>query len=515
MPTRTNAVFDAQPKQRKADQADDFLLAYLKTQRRFPSFAARAGAARHFFYWLKLRRVPLGQVDARVVERFARHQCKCLGYQGRGYNPLASQQTNYITNVRRFVAFLEDQGVIFIPEDLAPVGDQLPAYSRHLSTLGYSYSSQRRLASIAEHFVHWLRLSRIPALSVQDGDVEHFVQHNCQCFLCRRRPRVTASGEVERRRGASALLRFLRDGGLVPSPADIEDDPRLASFQAWLTHQCGVTEQTVARYLAEAARWLSSLGAEPNAYDAVTIRNVVLHQPASRSHKSVQLTAIVLRSYLRYLVVTNACRPELVHAVPYPRRPRNVGLPRFLSPATVEKIIDSCDTSTPAGLRDRAIILLLARLGLRAGDVCQLGLADIDWTTARLRVDGKGRRATQLPLPQDAGDALLAYIEQARPTVREDRVFLGVQAPFRALKSSAITCLVARARTRADVEDGPSGSHVFRHSLATSMVRAGSSLEAVGAILRHQSPETTAIYAKVDVTMLARVAQPWPGATSC
>jgi integrase len=157
----------------------------------------------------------------------------------------------------------------------------------------------------------------------------------------------------------------------------------------------------------------------------------------------------------------------------------------------------------------------LARLGLRAGDVCQLGLSDIDWRNARLRVDGKNRRAAQLPLPQDAGDAMLAYIEQARPPAREDHVFLRVHAPFRSLKPSAIACLVTRARTRAGVEGVPTGSHVFRHSLATSMVRAGCSLEQVGAILRHRSPDTTAIYAKTDIDMLARVAQPWPGGSSC
>ncbi|WP_158100891.1 tyrosine-type recombinase/integrase [Variovorax sp. JS1663] len=371
------------------------------------------------------------------------------------------------------------------------------------------------LASAAEHFVHWLHLSRIAAQDMDDRHVERFARHDCRCFLCRKHGTLTDSGVIRRRRGGASFLQYLRDCGLVPPRSALEEDPRLADFQAWLTHRCGVTRQTTVRYLAEVARWLSSLDKDPRTYDAITIRNIVLNQPANRSHRSVQLTAIVLRSYLRHLVAGDACRPELVHAVPYARRPRYAGLPRFLSPATIEQIIASCDTCTPAGLRDRAIILLLARLGLRAGDICQLGLADIDWPTARLRVDGKGRRATQQPLPQDAGDALLAYIEQVRPTVREDCVFLRLQAPFRPLKPSAIACLVARARTRAGVEDGPSGSHVFRHSLATSMVRAGSSLEAVGAILRHQSPETTAIYAKVDVTMLARVAQPWPGDASC
>lgn len=515
MTSNSSIAFGKEGSRRTADRGATLLAEYLKAQRGVPSFASRASAARHFLHWLRLRRVPLEQVDAAVVERFACHRCQCLGYGGQVYSQQEAHRPGYITNVRRFVGFLEDHGGIPVPEDLAPVAARRPAYELHLIALGYSSGTRSMLASAAEHFVHWLHLSRIAAQDVDDRHVERFARHDCRCFLCRKHGTLTDSGVIRRRRGGASFLQYLRDCCLVPPRSALEEDPRLADFQTWLTHQCGVTRQTTVRYLAEVARWLSSLGKDPRTYDSITIRNIVLNQPANRSHRSVQLTAIVLRSYLRHLVAGDACRPELVHAVPYARRPRYAGLPRFLSPATIEQIIASCDTCTPAGLRDRAIILLLARLGLRAGDICQLGLADIDWPTARLRVDGKGRRATQLPLPQDAGDALLAYIEQVRPTVREDRVFLRLQAPFRPLKPSAIACLVARTRTRAGVEDGPSGSHVFRHSLATSMVRSGSSLEAVGAILRHQSPETTAIYAKVDVTMLARVAQPWPGDASC
>jgi integrase len=351
---------------------------------------------------------------------------------------------------------------------------------------------------------------------VDDPDVESFAQHDCRCFLCRKRGTLTASGVVRRRRGGAAFLQFLRDRGLVPRRSVAEEDPRLGAFRTWLVHRCGATKQTVVRYLAEAARWLRSPGDDPSAYDAVTIRNIVLDQPASRSHRSVRLTATVLRAYLRFLAASGACRPELIHAVPYASRRRDAALPRFISPATVERIIASCHVATPAGVRDRAIILLLARLGLRAGDVCQLRLTDIDWVNALLRVDGKSRRTAQLPLPQDAGDALLAYIEQVRPVIQHDRVFLRVQAPFRPLASSSeIARIVARARGRAGVEGGPSGAHVFRHSLATAMVRTGSSLESIGAVLRHRSPVTTAIYAKVDVAMLARVAQPWPGDASC
>lgn len=176
----------------------------------------------------------------------------------------------------------------------------------------------------------------------------------------------------------------------------------------------------------------------------------------------------------------------------------------------------SCDASTPIGIRDRAIILLLARLGLRAGDVWQLRLSDIDWTNAQLKVHGKGRRTVRLPLPQDAGDAVLAYLERVRPRVREERVFLRIQAPFRPFSSSAeIAGIVARVYERAGIDGVPTGAHMFRHSLATGMLRSGGSLESVGAILRHNSPSTTAVYAKVDVAMLEKVAQPWLGGASC
>jgi site-specific recombinase XerD len=511
MITSSPSSLDVPPEHSETIQADAFLAKYLDAQCSSPAFAGRASAARHFLHWLRLRRVPLGQVDATVVQRFGRHRCQCPSY-----SPRAPRRPDYITNVRRFVGFLEDHGAIAVPKDLGPVAALLPAYRDRLVVLGYSRGSRSMLISAAEHFVHWLRLSRVRARDVDDSDVERFAQHDCQCFLCRKRGTLTASGVGRRRRGGTAFLQFLRDRGLVPPRSIAEEDPRLGAFRAWLAHRCGATKQTVVRYLAEAARWLHWLGEDPSTYNAVTIRNIVLDQPASRSYKSVRLTATVLRAYLKFLVASGACRPELVHAVPNAPRRWHAALPRFISQAAVERIVTSCHVATSIGIRDRAIILLLARLGLRAGDVCQLRLTDIDWANALLRVDGKSRRSAQLPLPQDAGDALLAYIENGRPTVQEDRVFLRVQAPFRPLASSAeIARIVARARSRAGVEGGPSGAHVFRHSLATAMVRAGSSLESIGAVLRHRSPVTTAIYAKVDVAMLARVAQPWPGDASC
>ena len=162
-------------------------------------------------------------------------------------------------------------------------------------------------------------------------------------------------------------------------------------------------------------------------------------------------------------------------------------------------------------------MLLLARLALRAGDVAYLRLPDIDWDNALIRVSGKSKRTVALPLPQDVGDAILHYVEHARPAVAEDRVFMRSIAPFQPFShSSAVTIVVREAIERAGVKNANlRGAYLLRHSAATDMLRSGATLEAVGAVLRHQSPDTTAIYAKVDVPMLEQVAQPWIGSVTC
>ncbi|WP_244464251.1 tyrosine-type recombinase/integrase [Bradyrhizobium japonicum] len=178
----------------------------------------------------------------------------------------------------------------------------------------------------------------------------------------------------------------------------------------------------------------------------------------------------------------------------------------------VETLIATCDQTTATGVRDRAILLLLARLGLRAGDILSLRLTDVDWQQATLSVRGKGRRETRLPLPQDAGDALLAYLDQARPHVADVRIFFMSNAPIRPLTgSSAVSDVVRSAIRKAGIPVPSNGANLLRHSAATAMLRGGATLDTVGAVLRHRSPDMTAHYAKVDVTMLLQIAQPWPG----
>ena len=226
-----------------------------------------------------------------------------------------------------------------------------------------------------------------------------------------------------------------------------------------------------------------------------------------------RLLTTAFRAYLRYLASTDQCDAGLLGAVPTARTWRLAAIPRYLPQEDIERAIASCDPTTAVGVRDRAILLLLARLGLRAGDVSRLRLDDIDWTRARLIVSGKSRVSSGLPLPQDVGDALLEYVERVRPRVDEQKVFLRIPGPPRPFKRGrAVTSVAQRALRRAAVGgSGPRGAHVFRHSVATGLLRSGATLDVVGALLRHRMPATTAIYAKVNVAMLQKVAEPWMG----
>ena len=183
----------------------------------------------------------------------------------------------------------------------------------------------------------------------------------------------------------------------------------------------------------------------------------------------------------------------------------------------MERIITCCNLGSPVGRRDRAILLLLARLGLRAGDIVKLRLGHIDWKGAWLCVSGKGRRQTRLPLTQEVGYAIVDYLQDGRPQTDTDVLFIRSRAPFRAFASHcAVSAIVAQAMRRAGVScRGGGAAHVLRHSVATSMLRQGASLQNIAAILRHRSIETTEIYAKVDVATLQQIAQPWPEVQTC
>ncbi len=243
---------------------------------------------------------------------------------------------------------------------------------------------------------------------------------------------------------------------------------------------------------------LPGLGVDPDAYDAARIRKVLWEQIEHRSRTYAQSLTTSMCVYLRFLVSKGCIPAALVEAVPTVPQWRLSSLPRYISTDDIERTIETCD-ARPVGLRDRAILLLLARLALRAGDIVALRMNDIDWERAEIRVSGKSRRQAILPLPQEVGDALVAYLKR-RPKVDEENVFLRSVAPYRPFSdSSAISIMVRRALDRAGVKTfAGRGAHVFRHSQATHL-------------LRHKSMDTTMIYAKTDTVMLQEVAQPWIG----
>lgn len=471
-------------------------------------------AASHFLKWANTQRVAIRDLNASAVDRFLRHRCRC----GR-YSPNQLRSPMYATYTRRFIRYLEETGVVEIPDNTGRLGQHLDAFAKKLDTAGYSEVSRTSLLSHASHFAEWVLQQRVPVTTICDGTIDQFAGHECRCGeKTKHGKRVLASHYKNRKRGARALVRHLIDEGLLAPEAPDKvsaEGSRLSRFSEWLRSERGVTSETVRRYWNEASRWLDRLGATPKDYSAASIRSIVLDQSEDRSRSSVRMTVTVLRAYLRFTINQGECTPSLLHAVPSAVRRKLSIVPCTIPTTKIEEIIASCQTDTPVEIRDRAILLLLARLALRAGDIWQLRLADIDWRASRLRLHGKGRRDVMMPLPQDVGDALLAYIEDERPVVASDRVFLRVQAPFTPLRSSAeIAGIVSRVLRRGGFTGLPTGSHVFRHSLASAWLRGGADLDLIGAALRHSSRDTTAIYAKVDVKMLAEVAQQWPGYTS-
>jgi site-specific recombinase XerD len=230
--------------------------------------------------------------------------------------------------------------------------------------------------------------------------------------------------------------------------------------------------------------------------------------------KRVLLMTTALRSFLRFARYRGEVTLDLAACVPSVANWSLSTLPKSLPPAQVEQVLDSVrQRSTAVGRRDYAILLLLARLGLRGGEVANLVLEDIDWENSRVTVRGKGDRVAHLPMPNDVGRAIAAYLQKGRTRVSGDRrLFLRVRAPLTGFKSQgSIGTVVAHALQRANIDSPRKGSHQFRHTLASTMLQKGSSLSEIGEVLRHRSPDTTAIYAKVDLLSLRSVALPWPG----
>ena len=475
------------------------------------------GVARHFLGWLENRGTGLSEIDDAVIRLFRDHDCHHLRAKTK-YHPQRKPRGLLrisVNGVIHFVQFLECSGRTKHPGELSFGSKLLETFLTDYEAQGYRSTTLRGYRQSSWHFLLWLHRDRIPLNAVDTEIINRFLEHDCIC------PRyVRVPGSLSGARTYACVLRkfvkFLAERAVTSSVVPIDGqkgERHLTEFCTWLEQHRGLKARTIRRYDREVSSLLENLGKDHQNYSATAIRRVLLERFPHVSQTHAKSLARSMRMYLRFLVSTGVCPPNILAAVPIPRSWRLSTLPRYIPMEEVERVVQCCHSDRPSGIRDRAILLLLARLGLRAGDVCYLRLSDISWRQAKIQVRGKSKNAAALPLPQDVGDALLQYIQSARPRVNTDRVFLRSTAPNEPLADPAsISSIVASALKRAGVESpGGRGAHLIRHSVATHMLRSAVPIEVIGALLRHESVETTEIYAKVDLPMLQRITQRWIG----
>jgi site-specific recombinase XerD len=389
---------------------------------------------------------------------------------------------------------------------VGPLAPYAGRFGCALFDLGYTDLSAADQFRLMGHFSRWMVSQGLAADALSDAAVQRY---------CRYRK---SKGYTARLKPSSLgrLLSFLRDEGVLVEPLPAAptgpDELLVARYEAWLANERGLVEEVVARWTAAAAAFVAGHPGLSTGVDVIGTPEVtafLARELPGRGASSARELAAALRSFLRFLHIEGLVSVPLAQAVPPVAFRKGAGLPRWLAPQIVARLLASCDRRTGRGRRDYAILLVLARLGLRAGEVARLSLDDIDWRAGELVVHGKGRRDDRLPLPPDVGEALVAYLRRGRPRTETRTVFLRAIAPRVALSPPAITWVVTSACERAGVPKA--SAHQLRHSLATHVLRTGGSLIEAGQILRHELVGTTQIYAKVDFAALAQLVQPWPG----
>jgi len=391
-----------------------------------------------------------------------------------------------------------------------PLGPYLDGVAGGLSNQGYAIQTGQAKIRFLSDLSRWLERKKIKATDLTEEQLLRFVD-------LRERQRRLRRGD---RQTVKQLLCHLREIEVIRQPRRLVKkgllDRTIDDFARFLTEQRGLTQATLDNYLPVARGFLETrFGTGKIRLDRLRVEDVTGFLSRHRSNGSsmgCQLAASGLRSFLGFLTQEGKVRTNLAAAVPTIAAWRLAVLPEFLEPGQVEKLLRACPRNTRAGRRDLAVLLLLARLGLRAGEVVHLNLEDIDWEAGEILVRGKSAREDRLPLPPEVGEALACYLKRDRSLCRCRRVFLRLSAPCQGFSSSVAICdIFRRALARAHLEPENKGAHLLRRSLATTMLRRGASLTQIGQILRHELAQTTEIYAKVDLAALRGLAQPWPG----
>jgi len=390
-----------------------------------------------------------------------------------------------------------------------PLSPVLESYATFLNEERFSHESFLSKTWFVIGFSRWLHRKRLEMREVTLGVGQGFLR------------------DKPRRSGDPATLKhfltWMHSRGLISAQAlqsreKSEVDTLVEEYSAYLLSERGLAATSSVVYAALTHRFLTQTcprgRSDLEALTAPRIQDFVVQEARRfRTSKAASLLACVIRSFLRFVYYRGYVDRSLVGAVPAVAHWSMAPIPRALPVKAIRRVLaESRSRRSACGLRDRAILLLLARLGLRAREVMLLDLDDIDWETACIHVCGKGRQERPLPLPHDVGEAIAAYLRSGRPASSCRRVFLRTRAPWRGVaKSSSISAIVGRALKRAEIKSATQGAHQFRHSLATHMLRRGASLTEIGQVMRHRDPNTTRLYAKVDLDALRRVALPWPG----
>lgn len=405
---------------------------------------------------------------------------------------------------------IADQVVLSRAPD-GPLAVHLGPFVQSQSVQGYARESIRCQVRLAAGFSHWLQQQGVALRYVSSDHLSRYMRD-------RARQARSCQGDAAALRH---ILDFLRCEGVIaaekPAACRLTPAERCAdAYALYLRDARALTKATIVNYVPFVRGFLADrFGAGPVRLTQLKAHDVVryVQQQARQLHlKRAKLLTSALRSFLRYARYRGEVALDLAAAVPIVANWSMSSIPRAIGADQVRRLLASIDRHTAIGRRDYAIVLLLARLGLRAGEVAFLELEDIDWDLGQVSVRGKGDQRTALPLPPDVGAAIAVYLRHGRPRSTSRRVFLRSKAPIRGfLNSIAIASIIRHALQRAGIQAPTKGAHQFRHALATQMLRHGASLTEIGEILRHRTLQTTTIYAKVDLKALRTLALPWPG----
>lgn len=386
------------------------------------------------------------------------------------------------------------------------LGPFVEGYRLRLGALGYPPSSARNKLKELGHLGRWMAGQGIEVTQLNDSRVGEFLAAW----------REAGGRRIPRLRSFAPLLDYLRDEGVIaaaePAPATALDE-LIGGYRRWLVADRGLAPATVVRYEKLARRFLGQRERPVAVADlsGAEVTAFLLAECGRVSIGSAKGRVAELRALFRYLYLHGMTPRNLAEAVPPVAGWRDAAVPAGMTAGDMERLLASCDRSRPAGVRDFAILMLLARLGLRSAEVACLELEDLDWRAGEIAVRGKARRQDRLPLLPDVGEAVASYLAAVPERAGTRRVFLTVSAPRRPIRPDLVGDVVERACRRAGL--APAGAHRLRHGLATEMLRQGATLTSISQVLRHSDLATTALYAKVDAGRLRQVARPWPGAT--